>query len=113
MFGYVWLNIVIKPLRKIYKTPLYVSINVAIKPNWQSLTKLANASGNNDYENDNFGQTFDFYNSHKLEEIIEENSRETLVQNILNPKQIIDDDLKTLAIVPWKGFWALGLFRDP
>jgi hypothetical protein len=35
-----------------------------------------------------------------------------LVQNILNPKQIIDDDWKTLTIVPWKCFWTLGLFCD-
>ncbi len=88
---------------------MYVSINVAIKPNWQSLTKLANASGNNDYENDNFGQTFDFYNSHKLEEIIEENSRETLVQNILTPEQIIDGDSKTVTIPLRESFRPLGI----
>jgi hypothetical protein len=88
---------------------LYVSINVAIKPNWQSLTKLANASGNNDFKSDNFGQTFDFYNSHKLEKIIEENSEETLVQNILNPEQIIDGDLKTLTIPIGESFRPLGI----
>jgi len=33
MFGYVQNNIVMKALRKIYKTPLYVVANVAIKPN--------------------------------------------------------------------------------
>jgi len=37
MYGYVWPNIVIKALRKIYKMLLYVAANVAIKPNWQSL----------------------------------------------------------------------------
>jgi hypothetical protein len=35
-----------------------------------------------------------------------------LVQNILNIEQIIDDDLKTLTIVPKKGFWPLGLYYD-
>jgi hypothetical protein len=39
-----------------------VVVDVTIKPNWSNLTKLANASGNNDYENDNFQQTFDFHN---------------------------------------------------
>jgi hypothetical protein len=32
---------------------LYVAANVAIKPNWQSLIKLANANENNDLENEN------------------------------------------------------------
>jgi hypothetical protein len=41
---------------------LYVVANVTIKPNWQSLTKLTNASENNDFENDKFGETFDFHN---------------------------------------------------
>ncbi len=63
-----------------------VVANVAIKPNWQSLTKLTNASENNDSKNDKFGQTFDFHNWNKIEEIIEKNSKETMVQNILNPK---------------------------
>jgi hypothetical protein len=38
MYGNVGPNIVIKALQEIYKTPLYVATNVAIKPNWQSVT---------------------------------------------------------------------------
>jgi len=83
---------------------LYVVVDVTIKSNWSSLTKLANASGNNDYENDNFQQTFDFQNSNKFENFIEEDSRKILVQNILNLKQIIDNDSKTLTIALGKGF---------
>jgi len=52
MFGYVRPNIIIKALRKLYKMPLYVVANVAIKPNCQSLTELTNARGNNDSKND-------------------------------------------------------------
>jgi hypothetical protein len=33
MYGYVFFNIVIKTLQEIYKMPLYVVVNVAIKPN--------------------------------------------------------------------------------
>jgi hypothetical protein len=54
--------------------------NVAIQPNWQSLIELTNESANNDYENDNLGQTFDLHNLDKFKEIIQENSRKTLVQ---------------------------------
>jgi hypothetical protein len=102
-----------KTLRKKYKMPLYVATNIAIKPNLQSLTKLANANGNNDLENDNFEQNFHLHNSNKFEEIIEESCGKTLVQNILNPKQIIDDDLRILTVASREGFWPLGLFLDP
>jgi O-acetylhomoserine/O-acetylserine sulfhydrylase-like pyridoxal-dependent enzyme len=82
---------------------LYVVTNVTIKSNWSSLTELVNAIGKNDYENDNFQQTFDFHNSNKFEKIIEEDSRKIFVQNILNPKKIIDNDSKTLTIALSKG----------
>ncbi len=53
---------------------MYVATNVAIKPNWQSLAKLSNASGNNDNENENFEKTSYFHNSEEFKEIIKENS---------------------------------------
>ncbi len=95
-----------------YNMLLYVVTNVTIKSNWSSLTELVNAIGKNDYENDNFQQTFDFHNSNKFEKIIEEDSRKIFVQNILNPKKIIDNDSKTLTIALSKGLWPLGLFYD-
>ncbi len=107
------MNIVIKTLQETYITLLYVVVDVTIKPNWSNLTKLANASGNNDYENDNFQQTFDFHNSFFFEEIIKENPGKRSVQNILNPKQIIDNDSKTLIIIVGLFFEPLGLFCDP
>jgi hypothetical protein len=61
-------------------------------------------------KNDNFEQNFELDNLNKH---IEENFKETLVQNILNLEQIIDDDSKTLIIVPREGFQPLGLFCDP
>jgi len=48
---------------------LYAIADATIKSNWLSLTELANASGNNDYENDNFQQTFDFHNLKKFEKL--------------------------------------------
>jgi hypothetical protein len=35
---------------KNYKTPLCVVANCSMKPNWQSLTTLANESENNEWE---------------------------------------------------------------
>ncbi len=83
---------------------MYITIDVTIKPNWQKLIELANTSGNNEFENDNFEQTFDFHDSNKFEKIIEVNFGKTLVQTILNPKQIIDDHSKKLTIVLIEGF---------
>jgi hypothetical protein len=48
MSSYVRPNIVMKTIWEIYKMPLYVDINVVIKPNWQSWTKLAIATRNNE-----------------------------------------------------------------
>jgi len=84
--------------------PLYVATNVIIKPNWQGLIELVIVSGNYDYKSDNFEEIAHPHNVYKVEEIIEENCEETLVQNILHPKQIIDDGSKTLKIVPVEGF---------
>jgi len=43
-------------------------------------------------KNDNFEQNFELDNLNKFKKYIEENFRETLVQDILNPKQFIDND---------------------
>ncbi len=69
---------------------MYVDINVVIKPNWKSLTKLVIATKNCN----NFEQNFDLDNLNKFKKYIEENFGETLVQNILNLEQIIDDSSK-------------------
>jgi hypothetical protein len=66
--SYVQLNIVLETLQEIDKMLLYITTNVAIKPNLQGLTKFANASGNNDLENNNFEQISHLRN---LEKIIE------------------------------------------
>jgi hypothetical protein len=101
-----------KALQKNYEMHLYVVANVAIKPNWQGLIELANATRNNDFENDNLEQTFSFIYFKKNCRNHSRNYGETLVQNILHPEQIIDDDSKTLIIVPIEGFQPLGLFCD-
>jgi uncharacterized membrane protein YqiK len=64
MSGYFQPNIIIKKLQEIDKMPLYITANVAIKPNLQGLTKFANASGNNDSENNKFEQ---FFHSHNVD----------------------------------------------
>ncbi len=50
--------------------------------------------------------------SNKLEEVIEENCRNKLVENILNLEHMVDDDTRSLAIVAIKVFWPFGLFHD-
>jgi hypothetical protein len=92
MLGHVQPNIVIKALQEIDRMPLYITKNVAIKPNLQGLIEFANASGNNYLENNNFEQIFHSNNLDKSKEIIEKNCGGTLVQNILHFEQIIDDD---------------------
>jgi hypothetical protein len=42
--------------------------------------------------------------SNKLEEVIEENCRNKLVENILNLEHMVDDDTRSLAIVAIKVF---------
>jgi hypothetical protein len=61
----------------------------------------------------NFEENFDLDNLNKFKKYIEKNFGETLVQNILNLEQIIDDDSKNLTIAPREGFQSLGLFCDP
>jgi hypothetical protein len=58
VFGYVRPNIMKKTLQEIYKTPLYVTTNVWIKPNWQKLIELANENANNDSEKYYFRMLF-------------------------------------------------------
>jgi hypothetical protein len=47
-----------------------------------------------------------------FEEIVEENYGDTMVQNILDLEQIIDDKSKSITIVPRESFRLLGLFCD-
>jgi len=57
--------------------PLYVATNVAIKPNWQMQVEI---------------MILKMTILKKIEKVLEENSKKTLVQNILNLEQIIEDD---------------------
>jgi hypothetical protein len=41
---------------------------------------------------DHFEQTLDLHSSNKFEEMIEKHFGDTLIQNILNCEQIIEDD---------------------
>jgi hypothetical protein len=44
MLGYICPNIIIKALQELCETPLYIDANVSVKPNWQVLVELTNAS---------------------------------------------------------------------
>jgi len=43
---------------------------------------------------------------------LEENYENTFLQNIMNPKQIVDDNSKLLPIALGEGFYSLRLFCD-
>jgi hypothetical protein len=45
-------------------------------------------------------------------EKVDEDCRDTLMQNILNPKHVINDNDKSIIIVPRKGSQPLRLFCD-
>lgn len=97
MLGYVHPNIVIKTLQQIHEPPLYVNAKVYIKPNWKGLVKLANATKATEsflkLENE-----FNVKNLDIFEEIAENNWGNTMIQNLLNPNQIIDDKSQPIII---------------
>ncbi len=39
-------NLVMKVVKQICRTPLYIDVKVSIKPNWQGFIKLANTNQN-------------------------------------------------------------------
>jgi hypothetical protein len=45
----------------------------------------------------------------EFEEIVDDEGTDTLIQNILEPKNIVDDD-DSIAIAPGENFRPLGLF---
>jgi hypothetical protein len=45
----------------------------------------------------------------EFEEIVDDECTDTLIQNILEPKNIVDDD-DSIAIAPGENFRPLGLF---
>jgi hypothetical protein len=57
-------------------------------------------------------ETFDSNNFETFEEIMEKNNIDTLVENILNSENIINDNQDSITIVLGKGFQPLGLFCD-
>ncbi len=50
MIGYVHPNIVMKALQQLCQTPLYISVEISRKPNWEDLIEFANASKNIDFK---------------------------------------------------------------
>jgi hypothetical protein len=47
-----------------------------------------------------------------FKEILDEICNDTLIQNILNLKYIVDDNIKSITIVLWEGFWPLKFSED-
>jgi hypothetical protein len=50
-------------------------------------------------------------NSNKFEEMLEKDNTNTLIHNLLDAKQIANDNNKSLTITPSEGFQLLGLFK--
>jgi hypothetical protein len=98
MLGCVCLNIMIKKLRKFYKTPLYMVANVSIKPNWETWIEFTNAYESKQWQKDKFEKKDDFHASNNFEEAIEKNCRYTFSIRHFKSWKKIDNDIKSLAI---------------
>jgi hypothetical protein len=48
----------------------------------------------------------------KFKEILEKNNTNTLIHNLLDVEQFVNDNNKSLTITPSEGFQPLGLFQD-
>jgi len=81
-FSYVHPNMFMKTFRQIYKTPLYINVDVSIKPDWQGLVELANISQESETLKKEFLKNYNFNNLNKFEEVIEKDYKHTLIQDI-------------------------------
>lgn len=54
MLGCIHPKLVIKTLKQICQTPLYINAKVSIKPNWQGFGKLANTKQDDQLQKDEF-----------------------------------------------------------
>jgi hypothetical protein len=75
MTNYVHSNIIMKALRQLCQTPLYISEKISLKWNWEDLPKFANTSKNIDFEHkiiENDNNDFIFFE--KFEEMLEKYS---------------------------------------
>jgi hypothetical protein len=87
---------------------LYISAKISIKPNWEDLTKFANTSKNIDFEQNIIENDINEENSDKFEKMLEEKNTNTLLHNLLDVEQIVDNNNKSLTIAPSEVFdlWA-------
>ncbi len=83
---------------------MYIDAKVSIKPNWQGLTKLANLANENELQKHELQQDFDIDNLNTSEKIIEGMFGDTLIQNISDLEKIVDNNSKSLSLVPREGF---------
>ncbi len=63
-------------------------------------------------ETNEFQNEFSVNNLDMFEENVEKNCGDTMVQNILDTKQIIDDKFKSITITLGESSRPYGLFRD-
>ncbi len=104
MIGYVCPNIVMKALRQLCRTPLYISAKIFIKLNQEDQIEFENASKNIDFEQKIIENDIKEKNSNKFKEMLEKDNTNTLIHNLLDAKQIINDNNKSLTIAPSEGF---------
>jgi hypothetical protein len=71
------------------------------------LVGIANASEK--YTIEKTYETFDFNNFETFEKIVEDDNTITLMENIVKPKHIIDDNQDSITIVPREGIEPLVL----
>ncbi len=57
-------------------------------------------------------ENFEIKNLNTFEEVVDEDWTNTLVQNILNLEHVINNNDKSITIIPREGFQPFGLFHD-
>jgi hypothetical protein len=98
-------------LQELCQTPLYKSVKLSIRPNWQGLMELANTNETTKLKEYTIDVNLEIKKPNMFEEVVNENCTNTLVENILNLEHVIDDNDKSLTIAPGEGFQLFGLFR--
>jgi hypothetical protein len=95
----IWLNQVIVALRNLVKTPLYIK-KYLVKPMWEDMFNIEKTQQSKNHLNTLQEIELDMeQNSNKFEEIIEKLATNILVQNILSPDQIMnDEDINIVAL---------------
>jgi len=103
-------NQMIIALKNLVKTPLYIK-KYLVKPMWEDTFNIGKIQQSKNHLNTLQEKKLNMeQNSDKFEEIIEKLATNILVQNILSPNQIMNDENINI-VAPGQDYKPLGLFQ--